>query len=399
MDQRLKPRADHSYSSDSGSYRGPLAIAFAASVAVSGGASLLYPVLPVLAGDLQVAENEIGLAMAAFFAPAILLAPIFGIIADLRGRRWMLILGLALFGLAGSAAAFAPSYAWVVGLRAIQGIGMSAISPLTIVLISDLLPRERELRGQGQKVVFDRIGMIVLPVLGGALAAFSWRFAFAPFFLTVPLAAIAYFWMPETSQPGTDNLRQYLGRTLRAVREPRLVTAFATGFLRFYLDTGLYTYLPLFLALRYGASAVTAGWLVATSACGSIVTAMSIGHFHGKHRAERLLTVAFLASAVALGMIALDLPLWVIAVAAFIFGLGNGLISPLQKSLLTQRTEPNLRGGVVSVDRVIQQIGKSLAPLLMGLLLLVAPIEWVFWSLSIASLVGALALAGTDLKR
>jgi len=35
----------------------------------------------------------------------------------------------------------------------------------------------------------------------------------------------------------------------------------------------------------------------------------------------------------------------------------------------------------------------------MGLLLLVAQIEWVFWSLCFASLVGAFVLAGTDLKR
>ena len=68
-----------------------------------------------------------------------------------------------------------------------------------------------------------------------------------------------------------------------------------------------------------------------------------------------------------------------LALASFVFGLGNGLISPLQKSLLTRRTPPSLRGGVVSVDRVIQQVAKSLAPSLMGLLLLLANLEAVFW--------------------
>jgi MFS family permease len=372
--------------------RVPLAMTYGASVAVSGGASLLYPVLPVLALDLQADEQQIGLVMAAFFAPAIVLAPIFGVIADLHGRRWIMIGGLALFGIAGAAVALAPSYAWVIALRVLQGVGMSAISPLTIVLISDLLPPERELQGQGLKVVFDRIGMVLLPLLGGALAALSWRYSLLPFLLTVPLAIAAFLWMPETTGRRPQGLRDYTRRTLQAIRAPRLTTAFFTGFLRFFLDTGLYTYLAVFLALRYGAAAATAGWLVAVSAAGSIATALTVGRLQ-RIAPERVLAAAFLASALALGLVAAAPPLWVMAAAVFVFGLANGLISPLQKSLLTQRTRPSLRGGVVSVDRVIQQIGKALAPVLMGLLLLAGPIEWVFWSLGAASAAGGLLLA------
>ena len=76
---------------------------------------MLYPVLPVLAADLRVDDARIGLAMAAYTAPAIVLAPLFGIIADLHGRRWMLIFGLALFGLArqrGGARAVVTTGCW-----------------------------------------------------------------------------------------------------------------------------------------------------------------------------------------------------------------------------------------------------------------------------------------------
>ena len=137
-----------------------LAITFGTSVAVVSGATMLYPVLPALAADLQVDEARIGLAMVAYTAPAIVLAPLFGILADLHGRRWMLVLGLALFGLSGAAAALAPSYDWLLVCRAFQGVGMSMVTPLTIVLISDLLPDELEIHGQGYKVAIDRVAMI-----------------------------------------------------------------------------------------------------------------------------------------------------------------------------------------------------------------------------------------------
>lgn len=373
-------------------YRGPLAIAFAASVASVSGATLLYPVLPVLAADLKVEEAEIGLIMAAFTAPAIVLAPLFGIMADLYGRRWLLVFGLALFGIAGAAAAFAPSYEWVLILRAIQGIGASALLPLTIVLISDILPDDRELRGQGIKVALDRVSMIVLPLAGGALAILSWRAAFLPFLLIVALAVAAYLWMPETNHGGHDSLKEYLARTSRAIREPRLTLAFATGFLRFFLDYGLYTYLPIIVALRYGVSPVVIGLLITFSAVGSIVTALGISRVYGRIATETLLALAFFASAIGVGLPAMGAPVWLIAIGMLLFGLGNGLISPLQKSLMTRRTPPALRGGVIAVDRVIQQIAKSSAPALLGALLLIAPLEALFWTMAAMSAAGTLAL-------
>ena len=350
-------------------YRGPLAIAFAASIASVSGATLLYPVLPVLAADLAVSEAQIGLVMVAFTAPAIVLAPLFGILSDLYGRRWMLIFGLAVFGLGGGAAAFAPSYDWVLFWRAVQGIGLSALLPLTIVLISDILPDEQEIYGQGIKVALDRIAMIVLPLIGGALAILSWRAAFVPFFLILLLALAALLWMPETGRPGQDSLPQYLERTSRAIREPRLTLAFATGFLRFFLDYGLYTYLPILVALRYGATPVAIGILITISALGSIITALGIGRIYGRIATEKLLALAFFASALGVGIPAIGAPLWLIAVAMLLFGLGNGLISPLQKSLMTRRTPAELRGGVIAVDRLIQQVAKSAAPALLGALL------------------------------
>jgi predicted MFS family arabinose efflux permease len=114
---------------------------------------------------------------------------------------------------------------------------------------------------------------------------------------------------------------------------------------------------------------------------------------------ERFLALAFFGSALGLAMLPLQLPIWAVGGAVFIFGMANGLISPLQKSLLTRNTQPALRGGVISVDRVIQQIAKSLAPAVMGLLLLVAELEVVFWSLAAFSVGGVAAMALADRKR
>jgi ACDE family multidrug resistance protein len=379
--------------------RPPLAIAFGTSVALMSGATMIYPVLPVLARDLGIEEARIGLVMVAYTTPAIVLAPLFGLIADLHGRRWMLIIGLMLFSIGGGCAAFSSSFEWILFCRAVQGVAMGMLTPLTVVLISDLLTDEQEIHGQGFKVVLDRGAQILMPLLGGALATISWHVALLPYFLILPLAFAAFVWMPETRAPGKETIRGYLAKTSRALREPRLTMAFATGFLRFFLDFGLFTYLPLLAVLRFHASPATSGWLIAASAAGSILTAMSVGHIHEMQPPERLLAVAFSSCAIGLAAIATAQGLAITALGALLFGLGNGLISPLQKSLLTRRTPANMRGGVVAIDRVIQQVAKSAAPALMGVVLLVANLEAAFWFLCAMSSIGMVTLTSLSIWR
>ena len=168
-----------------------LVAAFSTSIAVVMGVNLIYPVLPPMMQQLGVDASAIGLVITIYTLPTILLAPISGTIADLHGRRPLLVGGLLLFGLAGLGVGLAPTFEWVLVLRAIQGVGASALMPLTIVLISDLVTGERESGAQGMKVVLDRVATSVFPLLAGLLAVVSWTLPFFLYSLAVPLALLA----------------------------------------------------------------------------------------------------------------------------------------------------------------------------------------------------------------
>ena len=124
--------------------RRSLGLVYASSVLVIMGVNLIQPVLPAMIAPFGITDAEVGLVIAVYTAPAIVLAPLLGVVADRYGRRPLLVGGLILFGVAGTAVAFAPNFGWVLALRAVQGIGFSAVIPLTIVLIGDLLEDRRE---------------------------------------------------------------------------------------------------------------------------------------------------------------------------------------------------------------------------------------------------------------
>jgi predicted MFS family arabinose efflux permease len=373
-----------------------LVIAFATSIAVVMGMQLVYPVLPAMMLNLHVDEASIGLVVTAYTLPAVFLTPLAGAIADLHGRRPLLVAGMLLFGLGGCAVSFAPSFESVLALRVLQGIGATALGPLTIVLLSDLVTAEREASVQGAKVVLDRIAMIAAPLAAGLLAALAWNLPFLLYALTIPIAALALFWLPETRPAERPSGRAYVGGFAVIAQRPRLMLAFAAGSLRFFLDYGYFTYLPLYLAFARDTPSGLIGAAFAAFAVGAIVTASQVGRIvRGRDPAA----VLFFGFALAGGSV-LAIPLLpagelgdsLVLASLFGYGLGNGLISPLQKGLLTRNAPDSLRAGVVSLDRVLQQVAKSIAPAAMGILMAATSLTVVFWvlaALSFASVAAA----------
>jgi ACDE family multidrug resistance protein len=373
--------------------RRSLSLVYAASLALMMGVNFIQPALPAMTEPFGISDSALSLVMTVFTAPAIVLSPIFGVIADMYGRRLLLAFGLILFGISGTAMAFATSFTWLLVFRAIQGVGFSAVIPLTIVLIGDLLDGDEEIAGQGLKVFLDRVGYMILPPLGGLLAAFAWYWPFTLYIITVPLGIMTFVWMPETKGKITSGTRAYLGEMLKLTRHPRLLVAFSAGFLRFFLDYGFLTYFPLFLVRTHGISTATAGLLYVFFSAGAMITSSQAGRLAAGRDKAQILFIAFLISGIALVAVPFMPGVWLVGGALFFYGIANGVISPMQKSLLTQNAPLQMRGGVVSFDRLIQQASKTISTSVVGLLLVTAELPTIFWMLGLLSLVSVALMA------
>jgi MFS transporter, ACDE family, multidrug resistance protein len=373
--------------------RRSLSLVYAASLALMMGVNFIQPALPAMTEPFGISDSTLSLIMTVFTAPAIVLSPIFGVIADMYGRRLLLAGGLILFGISGTAMAFATSFTWLLIFRTIQGIGFSAVIPLTIVLIGDLLEGDEEIAGQGLKVFLDRVGYMVLPPLGGLLAAIAWHWPFTLYIVTVPLGIMTFFWMPETKGKLSSGTTTYLGEMLKLARHPRLLVAFSAGFLRFFLDYGFLTYFPLFLVRTHGISTATAGLLYVFFSVGAMITSSQAGRLAAGRDKAQMLFIAFLISGIALVAVPFMPGVWSVGISLFFYGIANGVISPMQKSLLTQNAPPQMRGGIVSFDRLIQQASKTISTSVVGLLLVTAELPTIFWMLGSLSLMSVALMA------
>ncbi len=115
--------------------------------------------------------------------------PIFGKLADLYGRKRVLLAGVAVF-IAGSAlCGSAQDMTQLVIYRGIQGVGSGAILPVAITIPGDIFPPRERARVQGLIGSVWGVAAVAGPALGGLIVEHtSWRWIF---YLNLPVALLA----------------------------------------------------------------------------------------------------------------------------------------------------------------------------------------------------------------
>lgn len=126
-----------------------------------------------------------------------------GALGDRFGRRRMYILGVGWFAAASIACAVAPTAAWLIAARVLQGVGAALLTPGSLAIIQSCFVPEDRSAAIGAWSGLTGIAAALGPFFGGVLVdTWGWRWMFA---LPVPLA-IAAIWaarthVPESRQP------------------------------------------------------------------------------------------------------------------------------------------------------------------------------------------------------
>lgn len=132
-----------------------------------------------------------------------------GAAGDLFGHRGVVLAGLAVFGLASLVCGAAPTLGYLLGARAVQGLGAAILLPGTLAVVTRTFPEGgAQARALGIWTGVAATALPAGPVLGGALVTFAgWR---SIFWLPLPVvaAALVATWrlVPGTAPAGTTRL-------------------------------------------------------------------------------------------------------------------------------------------------------------------------------------------------
>jgi MFS family permease len=154
-----------------------------------------------LSGDPN-QNGKAGLLTTAFLVSYMLLAPLFGWLAD-RCSRWMLVgLSVALWSLASGWSGLAGSFWILLVTRAFVGVGEAGYGPAAPTIIADLFPIERRGRALAWFYLAIPVGGALGYAYGGKVAAtLGWRWAF---YLVVPPGLLLAVWALFMRDPRTQ---------------------------------------------------------------------------------------------------------------------------------------------------------------------------------------------------
>jgi EmrB/QacA subfamily drug resistance transporter len=147
--------------------------------------------LPDLERSLRTSILSLVWVILAYLIASTVLVLLCGRLSDLFGRKRAYVAGFVVFALASLGAGFAADGTQLILWRIVQGIGAAFLFANASALVTDAFPREQLGLAMGTNTMVAAIGLVLGPVLGGALVAISWHWVF---WFNVPFALAGSLW-------------------------------------------------------------------------------------------------------------------------------------------------------------------------------------------------------------
>jgi len=359
-------------------WRRNLYILFGVQLLTTAGFSLVFPFLPLYIREIGVAtrgslEFWSGMVFSTQAFTMMISSPLWGVVADRYGRKPMLLRatfgGAILIAMMG----FVQNAEQLVLLRTIQGAVTGVISSVN-ALVAASAPKEKSGSALGLLMLGRWGGIALGPVVGGVLGdAFGYRESFVITGILLLIAGIAvWFWVHEEFTPVEKSKRpSIVGGYRTLLRAPGMAGLYALSFLRSLAQMMIYPVAALFMIELMHTESGVATWtglMIGSVAAASALSGVYLGRLGDRVGHERIMIV----SAIACMLFYLPQPFvttpWQLITLQALGGLAvGGLLAPMA-ALMNLWTPAGTQGATYGLENSIAAGGRTIAPLLAGLI-------------------------------
>jgi EmrB/QacA subfamily drug resistance transporter len=370
--------------------------------------------LPDLERSLHTSLLELVWVILVYMIASTVLVLSAGRLSDQFGRKQAYIGGFVLFAAASLGAGFAANGTQLILWRVAQGIGGAFLFANAAAIVTDAFPREQLGLAMGTNTMVAAIGLVIGPVLGGALVAISWHWVF---WFNVPFALGGSLWawliLHEITGRSEDtsfdalgtitfligltglvygiskgglsgwNATPVIGSLIAAavllpafvliesrVKAPMLdlsifksrlfsaasAAAFTNGLARFAL---MFVFVFYFQGVQ-GNSPIVAGIKLAPLALGMLISSPLAGIWADRRGSRGMAVAGMLVQAVGLALMTTlerDTTYWASCAYMFIVGIGSGMFNSPNTAAMMGTVAPHRRGIAAGARVLVQNTG------------------------------------------
>ena len=390
------------------------------------GQTIVSTALPVIVGELGGLEH-LSWVVTAYLLSSTVVAPIYGKLGDLYGRKVVLQAAIVIFLIGSTLSALSSSMTFLILARAVQGLGGGGLMVVAMTVVADVIPARQRGKVQGVFGAVFGVATVAGPLLGGVFVEkLGWHWIFL---INLPLGllalvVIAFALKSQTQRrshridyPGfvllTGALSSFVIATslggsvfawgsveviglfvlamllllalvfvearaaepvlpLGLFRNNTFVITNSVGFLTGMAMFGTITFLPLYLQVAKGVSPTGSALQLIPMMVGLILSSTLAGFFMSRTGHYRILPI--LSSAVLvvglllLGFMRLDTPDMQVATYMFLVGIGIGPINSVGITATQNAVSKEVVGVATASASMFRQIGGAIGVSLFGAL-------------------------------
>ncbi|WP_326470313.1 multidrug efflux MFS transporter [Enterobacter wuhouensis] len=366
--------------------------------------SQILPFLPLYVSQLGVTSHEAlsmwsGLTFSVTFLVSAIVSPMWGSLADRKGRKLMLLRASLGMAIAILLQAFATNVWQLFILRAIMGL-TSGYIPNAMALVASQVPRERSGWALSTLSTAQISGVIGGPLLGGFLADHVGLRAV--FFITAILLVVSFlvtlFLIKEGGRQIVSKSERLSGKAVFAsLPYPGLmISLFVTTMVIQLCNGSVGPILALFIKSMAPDSnniAFLAGMIAAVPGVSALISAPRLGKLGDRIGTARIL-MATLIFAVLLffAMSFVTTPLQ-LGVLRFLLGFADGAMLPAVQTLLVKYSSDRVTGRIFGYNQSFMYLGNVAGPLIGASVSAMAGFRWVFAATAVVVLLNIIQLA------
>ena len=381
---------------------------------VATNSGTLIIALPDLERSLGTSLLQLVWVILAYMISSTVLVLTAGRLSDLFGRKTAYIAGFLVFAAASLGAGFSANGTELIAWRIVQGIGGAFLFANAAALVTDAFPKEQLGLAMGTNTMVAAVGLVLGPVLGGALVAISWHWVF---WFNVPLALAGAAWgalvLRELARRDVERGLDLLGTLTFVVGLTGLVYGLSRGGISGWdeplvigslaasavllplfvviesrarapmLDlsifrnrlfaaasgaafiNGLSRFALLFVFVFYyqgaqGDSPIIAGIKLAPMAIGMLIASPLAGIWADRHGSRMLAALGMVLSAVALALMTTlqaHSPYWQSMLWLGLVGIGSGMFNSPNTAAMMGTVPTNRRGIAAGARMMLQNTG------------------------------------------
>lgn len=334
--------------------------------------SLVMPFIPLYIEELGAPESQIelfsGLAISVTAFAAAIIAPVWGNLADQKGRRLMMIRAAAGMTVTMGSLAFVPNVYWLLIMRFFTGI-LSGYIPNATALIASQAPREKSGWALGTLATGAIAGNLIGPSMGGALA--QWFGMKNVFIITGVVLLITLlltiFLVQEDFEPVEKGDLLSIKEIFGQIKNMQLLVGlFITSLILQLGVTSISPILTLYIRDLSGNSGnilFVSGLIVSVAGISAIISSPFLGKIGDRYGNHKVLLGGLLLSFfcfIPMGFVSTPFQLGVLR---FLLGFSTGALMPSINTLISKITPMEGVSRIYSYNQMFSNFGQVLGPM------------------------------------